>query len=249
MEKINNYIAMTLQAFLSLTFISLIGYTLFINNKASFFLYLPIFVQAVLFLIISYLLFKIPEINKGIENKILHFIFLLLTLDGIKILPTMQKEAGFYLLSSSSIGYIHLFSALTIGFLFILSGILKTEINTKKYRHYLLFFVTFSLLIVSLQRIQNPSIDDVNLPLHPTTGFTIMFILIQISAIFSHIPNYIHDRSKHNRTKTIAFIMMIIASAFLLYQIELPFYFTLFNSILLIFSEVLYIINIQSYTI
>lgn len=249
MEKINKFIAILIQTILSLSFITLMSISLIKGDFHLIFFYAPIFIQELLYLIIAYLLFQIPEINKGIETKILHLILIFLTLGGIKIIPSFQLSTGWFFLSSLIIGKTHLLSMLTSAFLFVLCGILKNEIGGKKYKHFLISFITISFLLVSYQRIKTPIMDNINYPLLPSLSFTTLFISIQLISILSFLPSYWHDRSKHNMIRTVSFIIMIISSSLLAYQLIIPYYLTIIATILIIFSEILFIVNMQSYTI
>lgn len=255
MKRKNNYLSIVLQFLIASFFIILIFYSIIysfqysLNIPSLLFIYLPVLIQEVTYTAMAYQLFQIPEINKGVETKLLHLILLFLSIDGLIIIPTFYASTGIFLLSSLIIGKIHLFSILSIALLFLFCGLIKNDIGTKKYKNNTVFFITIALLLVYFQNIQAPTTMNNNLPLVPSTSFTILVISISLLAISAYLPSYWKDKSHHNMFRTISYAIIIISSTVLRYTLTIPFIFTLVAIPLLIFGIVLFLVNLKSYSI
>jgi hypothetical protein len=212
-------------------------------------IYLPILIQEVAYLFMAYQLQQLPEVNKEIDNKLLQINLLLLSLDGIVILPLLHQFGFIYLLSPIVIAKIHMFCSMASVLLLLLGGLHSNEVGSKKYKVNTLFMFALSLIIVYFQPIQSPTINEPYLAINPSAGFVTLLIIISVLAIVSYLPSYQKDRSYHNLIRIISFSVFIFSTTCLRNYYTLPLPVTIIALVLLLSSITMYMINIKSYTI
>lgn len=254
-NKNTKYVTLFLQIIISLFFISVIIYsfsrTYDSNNSIllKILMYLPILIQEISYLFMAYQLHQLSEMNKEIDNRLLHIILLLLSLDGIVILPLSHQFGIIYLLSPIIIGKIHMFCSLSSVLLLLLGGLHSNEIGSKEYKMNTIFMFALSLIIVYFQQIQAPTLNEPYLALIPSSNFIVLLIIISILAIISYFPSYWKDRSFHNLIRIISFGVFIFSTTCLRNYYTLPLPITIIAIVLLLTSITMYVLNIKSYTI
>lgn len=254
-NKNTKYLTLILQIIISMFFIFVVIYSFSKTYNSSnstmlnVFVYLPILIQEIAYLFMAYQLQQLPEMNKEIDNRLLHIILLLLSLDGIVILPLSHQFGLFYILSPIVIGKIHMFCSIASVLLLLLGGLHSNEVGSKKYKLNAVFAFVLSLVIVYFQPGQSPTINEPYLAINPSTGFVTLLIIISVLAIISYFPSYWKDRSYHNLIRIISFSVLIFSTTCLRNYYTLPLPVTIIALVLLLTSITMYVINIKSYTI
>lgn len=249
------YITLIVQLFLSITLCTYIVYEFVINYSSNttivnnIYLYFPVFVQEIAYALLAFQLYQLPDINKEIDNKLLHFNLILLSLDGIIIFPLSQQLLWGVILPPAVAGKIHIFVMLASALLFFVGGLHSEEGGTTKYKSSPIFALIFTLLVVDSQHIPSPTTTLPYASIIPSNAFLVFVIIVAILAMISYIPSYWNDRSVHNRIRIISFGVLILATTVLRMYFILPFMITLIAIIFLILSMILYVVNIKSYTI
>lgn len=244
-----------IQLFLSITLGAYVIYKLTLNYNAdlsiveNLSIYLPILIQEIAYLLLALQLYQLPDIDKEIDNKLLHFTLLLLSLDGIVIFPLSQELLWGFILPPVAAGKIHLFAMLASSLLFFIGGLHSKDGGTPKYKASPLFAVIFTLFVISFQQISSPTINSPFAQIIPSKDFIVFVIIIDILAIISYFPSYWNDRSVHNRVRIISFSILIFSTTILRLYFILPFIISIVSLILLILSMILYVVNLKSYTI
>lgn len=249
------YITIIIQFIISMSLISFITYKLILNyddNISIFkniFFYLPILIQEVAYLLLAIQLYQLPDINKEIDNKLLHINLILLSLDGIIIFPLSYHLDWVSILPPLLIGRIHLFVMLSSALLFFIGGLHSNEAGRTKFKYSPLFSIIFSILVVNLQQISSPITNLHYISIIPSKSYSLFVILVAILAIISYFPSYWNDRSIHNRIRIISFSVLILTTTILRFYYLLPFIIYATSVIFLLLSMILYVVNIKSYTI
>ncbi|MBK5201765.1 MAG: hypothetical protein JJE21_09600 [Spirochaetaceae bacterium] len=249
------YISILIQLFLSIYLCAYIIYKLTLNYDASLsiveniYIYFPIFIQEIAYLLLAIQLYQLPDINKQIDNKLLHFNLILLSLDGIVIFPLSQELLWNFILPPVAAGKIHLFVMLASALLFFVGGLHSNEGGTSKYKASPIFALIFTMLVVNFQQISSPTTNLPFASIIPSNSFIEFVIIVAILAIISYFPSYWNDRSVHNLVRIISFSVLILATTVLRLYFILPFIVSMISIILLVLSMILYVVNLKSYTI
>ncbi|MCK9191563.1 MAG: hypothetical protein M0P10_08510 [Sphaerochaetaceae bacterium] len=254
-NKNSKYLLLFTQFIISLLFGGLAIYAFSISYNSgnalykNMFIYLPILIQEIFYALMSYQLYQLPEMNKEIDNKLLHLNLLLLSFDGIIILALSSQQITLNIISPLIVGKIHLFCSLSSMLLFLLGGIYSNEVGSTKYKINTAFMLVLSAFIVNFQEIPSPTAAEYFYPIVPSNEFITLLIIISLLAIISYTPSYWKDRSFHNLVRIIAFGIMILSATILRNYYTLPLTIIFIAIVLLISSIIMYVINIKSYTI
>jgi len=212
-------------------------------------LYIPILIEEITCLVVALQLRQISTRTTDSETQILFVLLLCLNLDGIIILPELQRLMGVTLLPTTVIGKVHLFSLIYSFFLFILIGFFQDEVNTKKSNQYMFFAFTFCLIIVKILPLPSITSSNIWIPFIPLQSFHILLLALLVIAILSFNPFLLFSHTKHGRTKIVSYFLLMFSVSLMRFELVNKFFGNTLAAILLVAGSILLIKNFRSYRI
>lgn len=254
MKKQNQLIIVIVQFIITFTliiyaFISLIDSFRFFSSSYNNFIALSYLIQLLCFSYISLQIYQMNEPRRQVFSISLLFALLNLSINYLIILPTFFNTFNIIILNPTILGKIHNFTILNALLLFILCGINQNRTNPKNQNYIIIMTFLLSLFLTYSIPVNSPTMSNKLLFFEAKPLFNYIYILFIILGMLSYIPSFIQDKSKHNRLKTISFILLVLSIGVLNYSNNLNILFTLIALFVLIFSSIFLVINLKSYSI
>ena len=255
MKKKFQLTIITLQGAISLIYILSVLYILIDNlrfntnlyfNNQNFF---SIVIQLITFFALAIQIYQMNEPQRNSSTSLLLLVLLMLSLDGIVLLPDLFKALKITIISPIIIGKLHIFSIIYSTLLLILCGINQNERNTKNTNNQIVFTFAIAFILTYVININSPTINNPYYMLDTSIQFKIFFIILMLLAILSFVPSYLTDKTKHNKLKTYSYIFFTISLACLKSSNNINLIIQIFALLLLISSSVILTINLKSYSI
>ena len=255
MKKQNQLLIVVSQIIITFTlfvffFISVINSFRFFSNSNKINLkVLSLLIQLVIFSYISIQIYKMNEPRRHVFSSAFLLALLNLSINYLIIFPTFFSNIHIIFLNPTIFGKIHNFTLLNTLLLLILSGINQNRTNIKNVNFEIYFSFLISLFVSYSIPINSPTIFNNYIIYKQKPLFIYIYILFIILGILSYIPSFIQDKSKHNKLKTISFVLFVLAIGILKCSLNVNIFITAISLFILAFSSVFLIFNLKSYSI
>ncbi len=210
---------------------------------------LSILIQLIFFSYISIQIYQMNEPRRQVFSSAFLLALLNLSLNYLIIFPTFFSSFNIMLISPTILGKIHNFTLLNTLLLLILSGINQNRNNIKNINYEIFISILTSLFVTYSIPINSPTVFDSYLFFKQKPLYIYIYIIFIILGILSYIPSFIQDKSKHNKLKTISFVLFVISIGILNCSLNINIIIIIISLLILAFSSVFLIFNLKSYSI
>lgn len=216
MSKKNRFILLGIQGILTIAFIILITYPLYlaIRQGGDIMALIPYTIPSLVHLLLTFtaalMLSMVYRTNIGAEAQFLPILFVLITLENIKVLPLFFDITHQLFLNYEMIVTVFQFCFLFSSFLFLASGLFLQSMNTTKMGQYVFVAASWSLFLSIIVPFSTNSESYAGMLSISSKPFIAVGVFINIVAVLTFLLSFVWDKGQRRvLARSISFSLII----------------------------------------
>ncbi|AEV29688.1 hypothetical protein SpiGrapes_1894 [Sphaerochaeta pleomorpha str. Grapes] len=229
MAKNVRFVLLAIQGILTILFILLISYSLYLAfaQGTEVMSLLPYFIPALIHLLITFtaalLLSLFYRTNIGAEAQFLPILFLVIALENVKILPIFFNSTHFLMLNYEWIAIVFQFCFLFSSFLFLASSLFIQNMNATKMGQYVFVAASWSLFLSIIVPISTNASSYYKVISIASKPFVAVGVFISLLAIMTFLLSFVRDKDqRHFLARCVSFAFIIAGNTTITLAQNLP---------------------------
>jgi hypothetical protein len=223
MGKQFRFVLLAIQGLLTIIFILLIAYSLYLATEqgTGIMALLPYFIPAVIHLLITFtaalLLSLFYRTNIGAEAQFLPILFMVIALENVKILPIFFNSTHLLMLNFEWIATVFQFCFLFSSFLFLASSLFLQNMNATKMGQYVFVAASWSLFLSIIVPISTNASSYYKVISISSKPFIAVGVFISFLAILTFLLSFIRDKDqRHILARCVSFSFIIAGNTLIM---------------------------------
>ena len=230
MAKNVRFVLLAIQGILTVLFILLIAYSLYLSVEQGIGVLplLPYAIPALIHLLITLtaalLLSLFYRTNIGAEDQFLPILFLVIALGNVKILPVFFNSTHFLMLNYEWIAIAFQFCFLFSSFLFLASSLFLQNMNAAKMGQYVFVAASWSLFLSIIVPISTNASSYYKVISIASKPFVAVGVFISFLAILTFLFSFVRDKDqRHVLARCVSFAFIIAGNTTIMLSQNLTF--------------------------